>query len=69
MAYPLNISLSESTEYNITVVESLSANYGLVPSATLVPSDTLVPSNGITISEEITESTEYNITVTTTGGS
>ena len=67
--YPLSIVISESNEYGISIEITLSTSHPLYPNDVLYPSDTLYPTEGIIISGDIVESTEYNITITQSGGS
>ena len=67
--YPLTIVISESNEYGITIEITLSTSHTLYPHVGLYPNDTLYPTEGIILSGDIVESTEYNITITQSGGS
>lgn len=70
MAYPINITIIGSNEYGILIELTLSAGYTLYPHVILYPSSTLYPTTeGIMLSRGLVESTEYNITITQSGGS
>ena len=67
--FPLTITISESQEYGISIEITLSTSHTLYPNDVLYPGENLYPTEGIIISGDIVESTEYNITVTQSGGS
>ncbi len=65
--YPLNISITESLEFGISITDTVALSVALYPELGLYPATTLYPFNGIYIS--VDDSAEYTITVSISGGS